>query len=86
MNAIRIAAVPAVLAVSAVLIFAAAPAAAQGTAQERSDCTGDAFRFCSAFIPNVNAVEACLIRNKKQLSPGCQREFAANPPQRRRRS
>jgi putative SOS response-associated peptidase YedK len=33
--------------------------------------TGDAFRLCSAEIPNVDRVRACLHRNKAQLSPGC---------------
>ena len=28
-------------------------ALAQGTPQERSDCTGDAFQFCGSVIPNV---------------------------------
>jgi hypothetical protein len=31
----------------------------------------DAFRLCSAEIPNVDRVRACLHRNKAQLSPGC---------------
>ena len=66
-------------------LLAATPAAAQGTAQQRADCTGDAFKFCFADIPNVDKIEACLIRNKSQLSLACQRDFAANPPGRKRR-
>jgi hypothetical protein len=35
-------------------------------------CSGDAFRLCSAEIPDVDRVTVCMIRNKAQLSPGCQ--------------
>jgi hypothetical protein len=42
------------------LIAAVAPAYAQGAAQERSDCMGDAFRFCSSDIPFVSEIEDCL--------------------------
>src|SRR5260221_12679456 len=43
------------------------------TPEGRQACTGDAFRLCSAEIPNVDRVRACLHRNKAQLSPGCRR-------------
>lgn len=56
--------------------LAASPAAAQGTAQERSDCMGDALRFCSSDIPDVDEIEACLQQNLARLSPACRREFA----------
>jgi hypothetical protein len=52
-----------------------ADALAQGTAQERSACMGDAFRFCSSDIPFVGAIEACLESHESQLSPACRREF-----------
>jgi hypothetical protein len=61
--------------VLASLFLAAAPAAAQGTTQERSACIGDAFRFCAADIPNVPKIEACLERKQSQLTPACQAEF-----------
>jgi hypothetical protein len=51
-------------------------AQAQGTAEERSACMSDAFRFCRANIPNVAAIEACLKQNVSSLSPACQAEFA----------
>jgi len=54
----------------------AAPASAQGTSQERSDCMGDALRFCSSDIPNVDEIESCLSENVARLSPACRREFA----------
>ncbi|WP_442753834.1 hypothetical protein ACNHKD_12610 [Methylocystis sp. JAN1] len=57
------------------LMFAAAPAFAQGTAQERSDCMGDALRFCSADIPFVSAIEDCLEGDMSRLSAACRREF-----------
>lgn len=60
-------------------IAAAAPAAAQGTAQERSDCMGDAFKFCSGDIPFVDEIESCLQANVARLSSACRREFASSP-------
>lgn len=66
------------------LALLSAPALAQGTAEERSACMGDAFRFCSSDIPNVSAIESCLINNKSKLSKGCQEEFH-NPPEGRTR-
>ncbi len=53
----------------------ASPVLAQGTADERSACMGDAFKFCSADIPDVAKIEACLKQNRAQLQPACQAEF-----------
>lgn len=53
----------------------AAPAYAQGTAQERSDCMEDAFRLCSSDIPFVSKIETCLQSHLSQLSAGCRGEF-----------
>ncbi len=36
---------------------------------------GDAFRFCSADIPNVAKIEACLSQNRANLTPACAAEF-----------
>jgi len=60
-------------------IAAAAPAAAQGTAQERSDCMGDALKFCSSDIPFVDEIESCLQSNVARLSSSCRKEFASSP-------
>lgn len=60
---------------SLLLAFAAPPALAQGTTQERSDCMGDALRFCSSDIPFVEEIESCLSENLARLSPACRREF-----------
>jgi hypothetical protein len=51
------------------------PASAQGTPDQRSACMGDAFRFCSADIPNVSRIEACLGQNRSELNPACRAEF-----------
>lgn len=59
--------------------FAAAPALAQGTAEQRAACEGDANRFCDAYIPDAVAVERCLRANIGSLSAACQREFGVGP-------
>jgi hypothetical protein len=51
------------------------PAAAQGTAEERSACMGDAFKFCFSDIPSVSKIEACLEKNEPKLTPACHAEF-----------
>ncbi len=56
--------------------FAAAPASAQGSSQQRSSCTDDAFRFCDAQIPDAIAVEKCLRANMGGLSRDCRQQFA----------
>jgi len=64
-----------VLAAAAMFCLTLSAASAQGTAQQRSACMGDAFRFCSAYIPNVTSIEACLRQNVNSLDPGCRAEF-----------
>ena len=49
------------------------------TPEEEQACTGDAFRLCSADIPNVDAVTACMVRKQSQLSPGCRAHFRPGP-------
>ena len=48
------------------------PGFAQGTPEQRSACMGDAFRFCSAQIPSVPKVAACMQANFSRLSQACQ--------------
>lgn len=60
----------------ATLSIVTGPAFAQGTTQERSDCMGDALRFCSSDIPFVSEIESCLEQNMSRLSAACRREFA----------
>ncbi|SFJ44916.1 hypothetical protein [Bradyrhizobium sp. Gha] len=47
----------------------------QGTAEQRAACTPDAFRLCSAYIPDPSGVEACLRQRKSDLSEGCKAVF-----------
>jgi hypothetical protein len=49
------------------------------TADEQQACSGDAFRLCSAEIPDVDRITACMIRNKSQLSPECSVFFRSGP-------
>ncbi len=49
--------------------------AEEATYAQRVACTPDAFRLCSAEIPNVEAVKACMIADKNKLSAGCRATF-----------
>jgi hypothetical protein len=42
---------------------------------QRRLCTGDAMRLCSAEIPNVERVTACMRAKRAQLSEGCRSVF-----------
>ena len=50
---------------------------AAGTAEQRAACTPDVFRLCSAQIPNVDNIVACLKRERPRLSPDCRAVFDA---------
>ncbi|WP_458144971.1 hypothetical protein [Bradyrhizobium sp. UFLA05-109] len=41
------------------------------SAKAQQMCMGDAFRLCSAEIPNVSRIVACMRRNRANLSQGC---------------
>jgi hypothetical protein len=49
------------------------------TPEQQQACSGDAFQFCSAEIPDVDRVTVCMIRNKSRLSPGCRAFFQPDP-------
>ena len=49
------------------------------TPEEQQACSDDAFRLCSADIPDVDRVTVCMVRNKAQLSPGCRVYFRSEP-------
>jgi hypothetical protein len=49
------------------------------TPEEQAACSDDAFRLCSADIPDVDRVTVCMVRNKAQLSPGCRVYFRSGP-------
>jgi len=56
------------------------PAAGQSyTPEQEQACTGDAFRLCSAEIPDVGRVTACMIAKKSELSPACRAQFRPDP-------
>lgn len=41
------------------------------SAEAQQMCTGDAFKFCSAEIPNIPAITACMYKHRAELSAGC---------------
>jgi hypothetical protein len=47
----------------------------RGTSDQRMSCTPDAFRLCSAYIPDPAKVENCLRYNISNLSPACRSVF-----------
>jgi len=49
------------------------------TPEQQAACSDDAFRLCGPEIPDVDRVTACMVRNKSQLSPGCQVYFRPGP-------
>jgi hypothetical protein len=55
-------------------IMAPLPAIAY-TQEDASACTPDAFRLCQQAIPDASRVAACLIQNRRQLSPACTTVF-----------
>lgn len=73
------------VACAALLPSAVSPASAQGTVAQREACEGDAFKFCSEFIPFVHAIENCLARNIRKLTPACQIQMRGGTPAPRKR-
>lgn len=60
----------------AMLVAGCGAAQAQGySADQQALCTDDAFRLCSAAIPDVDRVTACMVQKQAQLSPGCAQFF-----------
>ena len=49
------------------------------TPEQQQACTPDAMRLCGEFIPNVDAITACMIQKKAQLSPQCRPFFRQGP-------
>ncbi len=50
--------------------------AAAQTAEEQQACMDDAFRLCSAFIPDRARVTACMVQNKSRLGAACREVMA----------
>jgi hypothetical protein len=63
-----------VLGMLAGVTLAPRPAAAT-TQADASACMGDAFRLCSAAIPDRARVAQCLNDNRRKLSPACAAVF-----------
>jgi hypothetical protein len=59
--------------------FAPAPAAAQsrGTPEQQQACQPDAMRLCGEFVPDVDRITACMIKNRIRLSPPCRAVFSS---------
>ncbi len=58
------------------------PAASEAyTPEQQQACSDDAFRLCSADIPDVDRVTACMIRKQDQLTPGCRVYFKPSEPE-----
>jgi hypothetical protein len=49
------------------------------TQEEQQACSPDAMRLCGEFVPNVDAITACMIQKKAQLSPQCRPFFRQGP-------
>jgi hypothetical protein len=58
--------------------FAPAPATAQsrGTPEQQQACQPDAMRLCSEFVPDVERITACMVKNRIRLSPPCRAVFS----------
>ncbi|MGY3548193.1 hypothetical protein ACVWZ4_003583 [Bradyrhizobium sp. USDA 4472] len=49
------------------------------TPEQQQACTPDAMQLCGEFVPDVDAITACMIRKKSQLSPQCAAFFRRGP-------
>jgi hypothetical protein len=49
------------------------------TPEQQQACTPDAMNLCGEFVPDVDAITACMIRKKAQLSPQCAAFFRRGP-------
>lgn len=49
------------------------------TPEQQQACTPDAMRLCSAYIPDVDRITACMVQRRSQLSPECRRFFRGGP-------
>jgi hypothetical protein len=66
---------------AAVVLLLLATAANAYTPEQEQMCTPDAMRLCSAEIPDVDRVTACMVRLRAQLSPGCRQFFRDAEPE-----
>jgi hypothetical protein len=64
----------------ALTVSALSTAAYAQSAEEQQACMNDAFRVCSATIPDRARTTACMIQKKSQLSSACQAVMAKYAP------
>jgi len=62
-------------AVVAATIWSGLARGQDGTLAQRNACKPDVFRLCAEFIPDRNAITACLERNVQKLNPACRVVF-----------
>ncbi len=62
-----------------VLLAVGSDRAAAYTPEQQQACTDDAMRLCGNFVPDVDQITACMIRNKAQLSQRCAVYFQPAP-------
>jgi hypothetical protein len=55
----------------AILGIAFSPVAAPADESDQSACMQDALSICGQFIPDHERVAACLMSNRKRISPAC---------------
>ena len=75
------------LGVLAVILTIGAPLAALSqeathTQEDEAACTPDVMRLCQEFIPNRQAIIACMVQKKRDLSADCHAVFSRPPAQR----
>ena len=80
MNITRIIRTLSVASAVAISLTSFAAHAIEATAEQRRACTPDAFRLCSAHIPNVDAIITCMATNRSKLSPDCRAAFDKAAP------
>jgi len=64
----------------ALTVSALSTAAFAQSAEDQQACMNDAFRVCSATIPDRARTTACMIQKKSQLSSACQAVMAKYAP------
>ena len=76
-SSLSLAGITAALGLAWAASFAPTPATAQsrGTPEQQQACQPDAMRLCSEFVPDVDRITACMIKNRIRLSGPCRAVF-----------
>jgi hypothetical protein len=64
----------------AITLATLSTAAVAQTSDEQQACMSDAFRVCSATIPDRNRTIACMVQHKAELTAACQVVMAKYAP------